>query len=172
MSSGKIRTITLTWLYLQRSVKALKIAALGVFTLGFPFALWIGIRFMPATMQTEPVSTVELISILFVGITIVLGVLAIVIAVLAIWGYHAIKDESRRIAEDAARDAALAFIKSEDLQNRLREESRKIIDEEMIKVKEGDALAAAQPPQGTPGTPTQEDSQPVAKRYAQDKEGG
>jgi hypothetical protein len=139
-------------------VKNLKIVALVVFTLGVPAALWIGVRFMPAATPTAPPTTMEVLSVLFGAVTIVLGVLAIVIALLAIWGYRAIKEESSGVASEAARTAALDYIKSAEVQGKLREESRKIIDEEMIKIREGLALALSQPSQDVQTAATQQES--------------
>jgi hypothetical protein len=153
-------------------VKTLKIIALVVFTLGVPLALWIGSRFMPAITQTAPPTTMEVLSVLFGAVTIVLGVLAIIIAVLAIWGYHAIKEESSGVASGAAKTAALDYIKSEEVQRKLREESRKIIDEEMIKIREGLALALSQPSQDVQTAATQQEStKKVGKRYSGKRDG-
>jgi Na+-translocating ferredoxin:NAD+ oxidoreductase RnfG subunit len=114
----------------------------------------------------------EVLSVLFGAVTIVLGVLAIIIAVLAIWGYHAIKEESSGVASGAAKTAALDYIKSEEVQRKLREESRKIIDEEMIKIREGLALALSQPSQDVQTAATQQEStKKVGKRYSGKRDG-
>jgi hypothetical protein len=142
-----------------------------VFTLGVPVALWIAVRFLPPTTQTAPPTTMEVFSVLFGAVTIVLGVLAIVIAVLAIWGYRAIKEESSGVASETAKVAALGYIKSEEVQGKLREESRKIIDEEMIKIREGIALALSQPSQDVQTASTQQEStKKVGKRYSGKKD--
>jgi hypothetical protein len=112
----------------------------------------------------------ELLSVLFGAVTIVLGVLAIVIAVLAIWGYRAIKEESSGVASEAAKIAALGYIKSEEVQGKLREESRRIISEEMSKMKEGLDLALSQPRQDVPTVATQQESKKVGKRYSGKKD--
>ena len=105
---------------------------------------------MPSNTGTTPPTTVELMATLFGAATIVLGALAIVIAVLAIWGYHAIKDESASVAGHAAKKAVSEYLASEDVQGKLRDEIRKIIEEEMTKVREGQDLAGSQPPRERP----------------------
>lgn len=149
----------------------LKRIALVVFILAVGPALWIGIRFMPEVKQLTPPTPIELIGTVFAAVTIILGVLAIVIAVLAIWGYGAIKAEAKEAATSAAKTAAILHIESEDVQARLREESRRIIEEEVKKLQEGLAIAESQPAQATPLVQTREESRRVGRRYSKGKEG-
>jgi len=151
-------------------MKVLKIAALAVFTAGSPIALWIGVRNMPAVQAASPPSAIELISTLFAAVTIILGVLAIIIAGLAIWGYAAIKDESQRAATTAAHAAVGSYLQGVEIQNQMRAESRKIIDDEIKKVREGLALGESQP-QSTGEGPAPDDAQSVGERYPDRKEG-
>ena len=96
-------------------MKILRILALTIFILATPPALWIGIRLLPPTVGVTPPSTVELMATLFGAATIVLGALAIVIAVLAIWGYNAIKEESRSVAHGAATEIVSEHMKSKEV---------------------------------------------------------
>jgi hypothetical protein len=146
-------------------------AALIVFVLAVGPALWIGIRFMPGIQEIAPPTPIELIGVLLAGLTIVLGVLAIVIAGLAIWGYAAIKIEAKEAATSAARAAAVDHIESETVQNRLRQDSRKIIEEELKKLQEGEALAESQPAQGMPLGESLLEPKTVGKPYSKDREG-
>src|SRR5579871_5451301 len=149
-------------------LKILKHIALIVFIVAVPVALLIGVRSMPAVHEIPPPTAVELIGILFAGVTIILGVLAIIIAVLAIWGYAAIKIEAQAAATSTAKKAAVDHIESEALQNRLRDESRKIIEEELKKMQEGLAFAESQPAQGIPSVESPQESQKVGKSYSKE----
>jgi hypothetical protein len=68
-----------------------------------PFAILIALRYQPHQLVSVPVTNSELVSVLLTGLTIILGVVALVIAGLALWGYHAIRDEAKTIATRTAR---------------------------------------------------------------------
>ena len=68
-------------------MKSLRTLALVVFIFGFPVALFEAYRFLPKTAGTVPsLSYAETVTILLAALTIVLGVLALFVAGLAIWG--------------------------------------------------------------------------------------
>jgi hypothetical protein len=54
-------------------------------------------------VKVPTISYVELIAVLLTGMALSLGILGIVIAGLALWGYKAIRDESRAIASRVSR---------------------------------------------------------------------
>ncbi len=114
----------------------------------FFVALWIAARvasvFRPAP---EGISRGELVTTVLAGLTISIAALAVVVAGLAIWGYHAIRREARGIARTAARRSAIKFVNSPKMQEQLRTEARTIIADEFEQWTESQRLAISQPPQ-------------------------
>jgi hypothetical protein len=128
-------------------VKNLKIIALLVFIGSVPFALWeIAPLTHPRPMLESP-SNADILTVLFATATIVLAAVAIVIAVLAIWGYHAIKDEARGIAQRDARTAVRSYIKGKEVKEQIELEMRGMIEEAFRRYDEGLSFAQSQPPQ-------------------------
>jgi hypothetical protein len=107
---------------------------------------------------------------LFGAVTIVLGVLALVIAGLAIWGYTAIKDESKRVSSEAAAKAITAYIQGQEIQSLLRAETQKLIDDGMKQVLEAADIAISQIPRPD-AEPSADDSESVGKKYPKSGEG-
>jgi hypothetical protein len=62
------------------------------------------------------------ISISLTAVTVVLAVLALLIGILALWGYRAIKDEARVIAEKASKDKIAELLDGESIRDKLKEE--------------------------------------------------
>lgn len=114
-----------------------------------PIALWIAVRIASVFTPMAPSpSHSDVVTTVLAGLTISIAVLALMVAGLAIWGYHAIKAEARKTAIRAARVAAIKSVKSADVQNRLRKEARLLIAGEFAKWKEANSLFQLLPPQG------------------------
>jgi hypothetical protein len=94
-----------------------------------------------------------------------------VIAVLAIWGYNAIREESRNAARGAATETISEHMRGKEVQDKLRLESRKIIEEEMAKLKEGLDLVGSQRPRKSHSNGPRRVAS-LGKRYSGDKDAG
>jgi hypothetical protein len=96
--------------------------------------------------QAPTVSYAELIGVLLTGLAISLGLLGIVIAGLALWGYKAIRDESRAIASRVARQETskrvIEYLRSPAGSKLVENEVAKRFEE----LKEGLAIAEAYSP--------------------------
>jgi hypothetical protein len=157
---------------MKRFLTVLHTIGLIIACLSVPFAIFIVLRFSPSPVRVPEVTYADLTSTLLVGLTIVLGVVALMIAGLAIWGYHAIRDEGGRIATDEAKRASMQYLAGGEAQERLRSDANKIILAELAKIRESADLASAF--QSTPigGTiPIGEDKGNVGKPYPQKNKG-
>jgi len=118
-----------------------------------PIALWIIVRFglmlIPARIGESQITPMELLATMLAGLTISIGILAVMIAGLALWGYREIKREARRIAIEAAKRAAVETVNSPKIKDILRAEARTVIEAERAERKYGEELASAQPPQAS-----------------------
>jgi hypothetical protein len=138
----------------------LKSAALVVFIVGIPIALWIGVRLLPPQPNAQVATHSDLISTLLAGIAICLGALAIVIAGLAIWGYAAIKTEAGRIAKSCAMDAVEAHMTLPAQQKELSKLLKRMIETELKNFDIGMSMASAYTDQAKTS-----ESGSVGKRY-------
>jgi hypothetical protein len=126
--------------------------------------VFIGVRaFFVSHALPEEATHSELINVVLSGLTISVAVLALVVAGIAIWGYHAIQDQSRKIAVKSARSSALKVLRGEDMIDLLRKEARVAIEDEFSKWKESQALANSQPAQQSAKIEA-ESGEKVAKR--------
>jgi hypothetical protein len=83
-----------------------------------PIGLWIALRiasiFTPIASNTTHSDTV---TVVLAGLTISIAVLAVTVAGLAIWGYHAIKQEAGKTAAKSARQAAIKSVRNPAFRN-------------------------------------------------------
>ena len=159
------------------SIKALSLFIVVVTVcLGASAALAVLVRYAfvmaPAPLKSgeSQVTPIELITTLLTGLTVSIAILALVIAALAIWGYHTIKTEARKIAGAAARRAAVETVKSPEIQKILKAEARAVIESQSAERSEGEGLAAAQPPPAAT-MKTETESERVGKPRPKGKEG-
>src|SRR5690242_8136979 len=97
-----------------------QILALLAFSISAPVATWAFVRLVAPGLSSPAApqpSYSELIATLLTGVTVSLALLAMVIAVLAVWGYRAIRDEAKDLAKSSATSEAHAqveaYLKSE-----------------------------------------------------------
>jgi hypothetical protein len=131
-----------------------------------PVGLWIAVRVTSLFTPAAPgFSNGEVVTILLAGLTVSIAVLALVVAGLAVWGYHAIQEEARKVARKHAHQSAINTVKSKEIQERLRAEARTIIGDEFAKWKESQELAASQPQQPASKLVTGTEGEKVGKPY-------
>ena len=94
-------------------------------------------------------------------VTIALGVLGILIALMAIWGYQGIKTEARNLARDEARRILNELFDEEGTRATLTEEVGKRVEIEADRLFYDLSLANAFPKQ----QPESERSAPIAEEY-------
>jgi len=151
----------------NRVLVVLKIAAFLVFVVGGPLAIWFTGRLTPSPLGFQEPTHSELISTLFTGAALILGMLAIVIAGLAIWGYVAIKKEASQIATSSAKREIERYMKRSGTHQEISE-----IIEKLAAPVLADLQAAAQMPTAY----QQDDKEPeitvktVGKSYPKGKE--
>jgi hypothetical protein len=110
----------------------LKMAALWIFCIGFPLALWEWYRIIPGEIANQPKATyAELVTILLTGLTVALALFAAIAGVLAIWGYSNIKKEAATVAtgavESTVKTAVDKHLNDETLGATIRRELRPIV---------------------------------------------
>jgi hypothetical protein len=93
---------------------------------------------------------------------------AVVIGLIAIWGYHAIKDEAEAAAVKRANLAVDQYLKGPDQERRIRELVAPIIEAEVAKAREGLQLAYSQPLDRTATMESKEGTKPVAEPYPEE----
>lgn len=114
-------------------------------SVGLTWLIWVSIRLLAPELSlpgTAPhISFAELAAVLLTGLALALAILGLLIAVLAIWGYKAIRDESRTIAKNTAQreaqDQIVQYLNSPAGVNLVQNEVAKRLDD----LKEGLALA-------------------------------
>jgi hypothetical protein len=108
----------------------------------------------------------DYLSIALTALAVLLAALAIFIGVAAVVGYSSIKDESRKVATAVAADAVTGFL------DKIRTETKAILDDEIKKIREGTDFAESQPPQqGAPESgETASEGESVGERYPKDGE--
>ncbi|MBZ5586079.1 MAG: hypothetical protein LAQ30_28590 [Acidobacteriia bacterium] len=97
---------------MDKPLRAWKISALVIFCILDPLATWAVVRFA-LTLDAEGkwgFSNGEVVTVLLTGLTISIAMMAVVIGLIAIWGYHAIKDEAREIARGKAKEEVNAYL--------------------------------------------------------------
>ena len=98
-------------------IRAQYIALIMVSVGVIPTSLYVAARIASVFMPMAPApSHSDLVTTVLAGLTISLAVLALMIAGLAIWGYHAIKAEAQKTATTAAKAAALRYVKGAEIQ--------------------------------------------------------
>jgi hypothetical protein len=110
----------------------LKMAALWVFCLGFPLAVWECYRLIPGAQANQPNATyADLVMVLFAGLTVALALFAVIAGLLAIWGYSNIKQEAATAAnaavESSIKTAVDRHLNDEALGATIRKELRPIV---------------------------------------------
>ena len=73
-----------------------------------------------AVVTTEGFSYSEFLSITLTALAIILAALGILIGILALWGYQAIKTEARKAASKAVEDAIQKMISSEQIRDHIK----------------------------------------------------
>jgi hypothetical protein len=101
---------------------------------------------LPGVGVTAPrITYAELIAVLLTGLAVSLGLLGLVVAGLALWGYRAIRDEAKaiasRVARSETRKRVLEYLRTAEGMEIVESEVAKRFDE----LKEGLALAGSQP---------------------------
>jgi hypothetical protein len=76
---------------------------------------------LQASPDTPKVTYVELVTILLTGITVALAILAVMVGLLAIWGYASIKKESADAAKASSEQFMREHVKSEAMRTMIRE---------------------------------------------------
>ncbi len=121
------------------------------------FALLQALPPMPAppALPAPPFTFVDLIVVLMALLTailtavgIVLAGLAILIGLLAFWGYRTFEDKVREHASDAARSTVLAYVKGDEIRGVLKNEALLILSKFWEEYRESQQLSESQPPQG------------------------
>ena len=101
-------------------------------------------------------------------LTISLTILGVLIALIAVWGYRGIRDEAKSIADLAAKQQISSYLDSEAIQDKLKEEIRKRIEDEADKLFADLSIAVAYaPPSGPSGEPGV-GQEPFAEEYPSD----
>ena len=150
----------------NRVLVVLKIAAFLVLVVGGPLAIWFTGRLTPSPLEFQQPTHSELIATLFTGAALMLGILAIIIAGLAIWGYVAIKKEATQIATSSAKREIERYMKRSATHHEMRE-----IIEKLAAPILADLQAAAQMPTAYQDEMKSETTiKTVGKSYPKDKE--
>jgi hypothetical protein len=149
---------------LNQILKVLKITALIVFIASCPILIWALIVLRPPVSQPTPPTPADLIAVLFTGVTIILGVLAVVIAVFAIWGYQAIKKEALDSAERAAQKWLVDSVDGANLKDRIISEVEKRSATDADVILQGIMMGNA-----FPSTDSGEPEQAVGKKYPENE---
>jgi hypothetical protein len=128
----------------------LKLAALWVFCLGFPLALWEWHRIVPGSIVDSPkVTYAELVTIILTGLTVALALFASIAGVLAIWGYSNIKTEAAAAAhgavEASVKTAVGKHLNDEALGATIRRELRPLVREVIREEMPPDLIAGLYP---------------------------
>jgi hypothetical protein len=144
----------------------LQIVAFVVFIVGTPVWLWSVVRRTPSPFGFQEPTHSELISTLFTGAALILGMLAIIVAALAIWGYVAIKKEAAQIATASAKREIERYMK----RDATHKEVRKIIEELAAPVLAELQAAAQMPSAYQDGQADETDGKTVGKSYPKNKE--
>jgi hypothetical protein len=154
-------------------MRKLQIAALVMFCIGAPVALWEGMRLIPGARADSPaVSYPELVAILLTGITVALAMLAVVIGIFAIWGYSNIKQEATTAAnaavESTVKVALERHLNDQALGGTIRKELRPVVQEVVREVLPDltSGLYSAAFPQGDAG---EVGSQRIAEELPRDQ---
>ena len=132
-----LRNVIVRWTTIVALTKAkeiLKVVSLLMVCLGTPIIAWCLVRIT----RGDPVSNVpnptysELIGIILTAVTVVLAGLAIVIAILAVWGYKSIKDEAASAADRAVErrvdEAVKAHVSEDAMEKHFTKEVRRRLD--------------------------------------------
>lgn len=146
-------------------MRVLKPLALFVFCCGVPVALW---EFLPRTNgPVPPISYAELVAILLTGITVVLAILAVIVGILAIWGYQSIKSEAIGAAERKVIESVGAIIDKrladKSIQARIEKGVSAVLNQSFGKVLTEYSNAFPQHPEGGDGS--EQPAGSVAEEY-------
>lgn len=82
------------------------------------------------TSSTESLTYPEFISITLTALAVILATLGVIVAMLAGWGYRAIKTDSRNFASKAAREAVKEFFDDAHISGQLEEMVKRRVSEE------------------------------------------
>jgi hypothetical protein len=131
-----------------------------------PVGAWIGVRFASILTPAKDwsFSSGELVTTLLAGLTISIAVLASVIGLAAIWGYHAIKDEAR----ETARTEITRYLAGNEVDSKIRDLVAPIIADEVVRATQ--SLELAKPIDAPAILESVKETETVGKPYEQ--EGG
>jgi hypothetical protein len=158
---------------MKRFLIAIHTIALVIACLSVPLAIFIVLKYVPVSIRVPTVTNADLMSTILAALTIILGIVAVIIAGLAIWGYHAIKEESGNIAREEAQKTVTEYFSGIEVQARLRDEVGRIASEEAAKALESlDLSSAFQLPQigGTMPVGSEEKEKPIGRPYPKGQE--
>jgi hypothetical protein len=133
----------------------------------------ISVRLSTPGMAAPIVTYPELIAALLTGLAISLGILGVVIAGLALWGYRAIRDEasaiSLKIARSETRKLVSKYLKSAEGMEIVENEVAKRIDDVKVGLALGNSYSKLVPDPSIIGSGPEDQKSKVGKPY---KKGG
>ena len=143
--SSTLRTRCTIIGFLRKLRILIRLLALPVLVGGILIIAGTWVRDRPAPQIPNPTNT-ELVTILLTALTIVLAFFALVIGLLAFWGYATFKTEAARIARRIAKRETSAFLK-QHFEGTIGKEIDMRMERWADKYRDGIGVASSYPPQ-------------------------
>jgi hypothetical protein len=125
---------------------------------------------LPSVPMFSTTDTISICTMLAIA-TLIVTAVGVGVGVMAFWGYQKFEQELGNRAGEAARNAALEYIRGPEIQSSLQSEALRIVAAEFEKWKVSQELAAAQPPQTPSRIEPDDQNEKVGKPY-RPKRGG